>query len=149
MSLSIIYKVCCSTILKFVRVHAAFSIKSGQLMNVLTAWPYFTMGSESTEPLEISRDKHTASWILYPHRAHILSLPWYLKSYPLASPPLYSHFPNLPERDWGRWLRHQKLCLTLDQNSGLTGESLSPHRLPLHPHSRRFAIPSSSPAPLH
>ena len=94
-----------------------------------------------------------------------LGLPWCLNPYPLASPlppppppsplpplpspPLCSPFLNLPELDWGRWLRHQKLCLTVDQNSGLTGESLIPHRLPLHPHSRRFAIPSSSPAPLH
>lgn len=82
-----------------------------------------------------------------------LGLPQCLPPYPLASPrpspPLCSPFPNLPVLDWGRWLRHQRLCLTVDQNSGLMGERLIPHRLPLHPHSRRFAIPSSSPAPLH
>lgn len=70
-------------------------------------------------------------------------------SSPFPSSPLCSAFPNLPELDWGRWLRHQKLCLTVDQNSELTGGSLIPHRLPLHPHSQRFAIPSSFLAPLH
>lgn len=153
MSLSIIYKVCCYTIPKFVGVQAVLNIKSGQLMNVFTTWPDFTSGSDSTEPIETAIQRQTRCFLnplptqgshpwAYPDASrHTLS--------PLLFPPLCSPFPNLPELDWGRWLRHQKKCLTVDQNSGLTGESLIPHRLPLHPHSRRFTIPSSSPAPLH
>lgn len=140
-----LYKVCCFTNLKLVRLQVVGRIQSGKSMSVFTAWPDSTLSSESTEP-----DTSTTSWILHPHRALILGYALMPLAVPSCLyPPLCAPFPNLPELDWGRWLRHQKLCLTVDQNSRLTGESLIPHRLPLHPHSRRFAIPSSSPAPLH
>lgn len=68
-------------------------------MSVITAWSDFTLGSESTEPLETAR-----------HRRYVLdppptqdSHPWVALMPPAVpsclSPPLRAPFPNLPELD--------------------------------------------------
>lgn len=144
-----LHKVCCATNMKFVRIQADRGRNQGG------GWLCFQHGQtllwvQNQQSHWRRPDASTTSWILHPLRTLILGYALMPPAIPSRlSPPLCAFSPNLPELDWGRWLRHQKLCLTVDQNSRLTGESLIPHRLPLHPHSRRFAIPSSSPAPLH
>lgn len=154
MSLSIIRKVWCQTNLKFAGVLDRKIRAADECVYHMTRLYLGFTVDRANQDLAIQRQTRCLLGSSTHTGLTSLGLPRCLPPYPLPSPllsppPLCSPFPNLPVLDWGRWLRHQRLCLTVDQNSGLMGERLIPHRLPLHPHSRRFAIPSSSPAPLH
>ena len=122
-------------------------------MIVFTTWPESTSGSGSHQSqLRLSHPEKNkaASRILYPHRAHILGLAPVPHSMPSRLSSLPSPLPSFPLPPWARLREMIKTSKAAPHcRSKLRAESMIPHRLPLHPHSRRFAIPSSSPALLH